>query len=60
MPPESWKISHAGDIDMARTTEMRLIELMALSQDVDNVVEYLGKSGNFQFQSKRSDRKSVV
>lgn len=38
---------------MARTTEMRLIELMALKQDVQNVILYLGKKGNFQFQSKK-------
>lgn len=38
---------------MARTTEMRLIELMALKQDVQNVIHYLGKKGNFQFQSRK-------
>lgn len=38
---------------MARTTEMRLVELMALKQDVQNVILYLGKNGNFQFQSKK-------
>lgn len=38
---------------MARTTEMRLIELMVLKQDVQNVILYLGKKGNFQFQSKK-------
>lgn len=38
---------------MARTTEMRLIELMALKQDIQNVILYLGKNGNFQFQSKK-------
>jgi Archaeal/vacuolar-type H+-ATPase subunit I len=37
---------------MARTTEMRLIELMALKQDIQAVLEYLGKKGNFQFQTK--------
>ncbi|MFA6856211.1 MAG: V-type ATPase 116kDa subunit family protein [Treponema sp.] len=37
---------------MARTTEMRLIELMALKQDIRVVLEYLGKKGNFQFQTK--------
>jgi V/A-type H+-transporting ATPase subunit I len=37
---------------MARTTEMRLIELMALKQDISAVIEYLGKKGTFQFQSK--------
>ena len=38
---------------MGRTTEMRLIELMALKQDVQNVIHYLGKKGNFQFQSRK-------
>ena len=38
---------------MARTTEMRLIELMVLKQDVLNVIEYLGKTGKFQFQSNK-------
>ncbi len=38
---------------MARTTEMRLVELMALKQDVQNVILYLGKNGNFQFQTKK-------
>ena len=38
---------------MARTTEMRLIELMVLRQDVLNVIEYLGKTGKFQFQSNK-------
>ncbi|MCK9169119.1 MAG: hypothetical protein M0P01_01745 [Treponema sp.] len=37
---------------MARTTEMRLIELMALKQDIRVVLEYLGKKGDFQFQTK--------
>ncbi len=38
---------------MAKTTEMRLVELMALKQDVQNVILYLGKNGNFQFQTKK-------
>ena len=38
---------------MTRTTEMRLIELMVLKQDVLNVIEYLGKTGKFQFQSNK-------
>ncbi|QNL97130.1 V-type ATP synthase subunit I [Treponema sp. Marseille-Q4132] len=37
---------------MARTTEMRLIELMTLRQDISKVIEYLGKKGNFQFQTR--------
>lgn len=39
---------------MARTTEMRLIELMTLSQDISSVIEYLGKNGNFQIKCKNS------
>lgn len=37
---------------MARTTPMRLVELMVLKQDIDPVIEFLGKRRNFQFQSK--------
>lgn len=40
---------------MAKTTQMSLIELMTLSEDISNVIEYLGKKGNFQFQSKKHD-----
>ena len=40
---------------MARTTEMRLIELMVLKEDISNVIEFLGKCGSFQFQSKKYD-----
>ncbi len=40
---------------MAKTTEMRLIELMALKEDISRVIEYLGKCGCFQFQSKKHD-----
>lgn len=40
---------------MARTTEMRLLELMVLKQDISTVIEYLGKKGSFQFQSKSKD-----
>lgn len=36
---------------MARTTEMKLIELMILKEDVCRVIEFLGKRGNFEFQS---------
>ena len=36
---------------MAKTTEMRLVDLMVLKQDISKVLLYLGKSGNFQFQS---------
>ena len=37
---------------MAKTTEMRLLELMVLKQDVSSVIEYIGKKGSFQFQHK--------
>ena len=45
---------------MARTTPMRLIELMVLRQDIASVIEFLGKKGNFQFQSRKapSDEKT--
>ena len=36
---------------MAKTTEMRLVELMVLKQDIDSVLLYLGRSECFQFQS---------
>lgn len=35
---------------MLRTTKMKLIELMILRQDIDRVLEYLGKNANFQMQ----------
>ncbi len=37
---------------MAKTTKMKLIELMILKEDINNVLEFLGKRGNFQFQSE--------
>ena len=37
---------------MARTTEMKLLELMVLKDDISSVIEYIGKNENFQFQSK--------
>ena len=37
---------------MARTTRMCLVELMVLKEDISNVLLFLGKSGNFQFQNK--------
>lgn len=45
---------------MARTTPMRLVELMILKQDISAVIEFLGKNGNFQFQShgSQSDEQS--
>ena len=36
---------------MAKTAQMSLMELMVLKEDISNVLLYLGKSGNFQFQS---------
>ncbi len=36
---------------MAKTTQMCLIELMVLKEDITNVLLFLGKNGNFQFQS---------
>lgn len=41
---------------MAKTTEMRLVDLMVLKQDISNVLLYLGKSGNFQFQSSLGEK----
>lgn len=41
---------------MARTTQMSLIELMVLSEHISDVIEYLGKKGNFQFQAKKQDK----
>lgn len=38
---------------MARTAQMRLIELMVLKQDISRVIEYIGKKGSFQFQSRK-------
>ena len=39
---------------MARTAKMRLVELMVLKQDIQNVILYLGKNGNFQFQERKN------
>ena len=44
---------------MARTTQMKLIELMILEEDISKVIEYLGKKGSCQFQTKLDDKKSV-
>ena len=35
---------------MAKTTAMRLLEFMVLKEDIKNVLLYLGKLGDFQFQ----------
>lgn len=37
---------------MLRTTKMKLMELMILRQDIDRVLEYLGKHANFQIQNE--------
>lgn len=39
---------------MAKTTEMKLLELMVLKQDISSVIEYIGKQQNFLFQNTRS------
>jgi len=40
---------------MAKTAEMKLLELMVLKNDISAVIEYIGKKENFQFQSKLKD-----
>ncbi len=45
---------------MARTTTMRLVELMILKEDISRVLEYLGKKENFQFQSHLNEDTSSV
>ena len=37
---------------MARTTQMRLVELMVLKEDISRVLEFIGKKKNFEFQSR--------
>ncbi len=37
---------------MAKTAEMKLLELMILKDDISSVIEYIGKNENFQFQTK--------
>ena len=32
---------------MARTTQMRLVELMVLKEDISRVLEFIGKKKNF-------------
>ena len=39
---------------MAKTTTMRLVELMVYKEDVHQVLKYLGKMGQFQFQQNLS------
>ena len=43
---------------MARTAEMKLLELMVLKNDISAVIEYIGKKENFQFQTKLKDTSS--
>lgn len=45
---------------MAKTTAMRLLELMVLKEDISRVIEYLGKNGNFEFQSGTSDAPNAI
>ena len=40
---------------MAKTAEMKLLELMVLKNDISAVIEYIGKKESFQFQSKLKD-----
>ena len=40
---------------MARTAAMRLVELMVLKDDIHSVILFLGRSGNFQFQSRPAE-----
>ncbi len=37
---------------MLKTTKMKLVELMILKQDIDRVLEYLGKNASFQIQNE--------
>lgn len=43
---------------MAKTTTMRLMELMIYKEDIETVLKYLGSLGQFQFQQDFSDRQS--
>lgn len=45
---------------MARTTQMRLVELMVMKNDIGSVLEFLGKKGNFQFQSELDEAAGTV
>lgn len=40
---------------MAKTTPMKLVELMVLKRDINSVIEFLGLHANFQFQSSMQD-----
>ena len=41
---------------MARTAQMRLLELMVLKQDIAPVIEYIGKKESFQFQGNLGEK----
>ncbi len=41
---------------MAKTAQMKMLELMVLKQDISTVIEYIGKKENFQFQTKLKDK----
>ncbi len=43
---------------MARTSEMRLIELMVLKEDIAAVLEFIGKRGTFQFLGNSHNEKN--
>lgn len=43
---------------MARTIQMRLIELMVLKQDITSVIEYIGKKESFQFQESMETKET--
>ena len=45
---------------MAKTAKMRLVELMVLKEDIDGVIECLGKKGNFQFQNQIESNAGAV
>ena len=44
---------------MARTAEMKLLELMVLKNDISAVIEYIGKKENLQFQTKLKESASA-
>ena len=43
---------------MAKTTPMKLVELMVLNDDIQKVIEYLGKKASFQFQLTQDENSS--
>ena len=44
---------------MARTAQMRLMELMVLKQDISPVIEYIGKKESFQFQNNSGSQEKA-